>query len=416
VIEALQAENADLKKNLSLAGSRQNQQKDQQVTAQFEELIARQVHVKSQIGEEEKMIAELDRKVREMEREISKQRKDMGGVHISQQQHIALQKQIRVMENRLDKASVRFNSALATNSQLRMKIDHLRQERNVFEGIHKKLQKELIECKHVMGEVIELSTQAYEGRDEAQHKMLALKEKADKELAQYNMELKELIRVIDHDRKLKEFMGRKDQERTEAHLEMEAMRRKKEAEKSSERERTVMSYEQAFEQIKEATGITDIDQLVSKFIEVEDQNFALFNYVNELNGDIELTQEQIQQIKGDIERFKSQGVEMEEKRKTILRGLEADLAAVKEKTATFDANYTAAIKVLDQLKSGIESVFSKIGCDPTAITDLLGGHAGVTDTTVLQYLGTIEQRTNELLQLQAFIQAKVRWPTLPTVL
>ena len=39
--------------------------------------------------------------------------------------------------------------------------------------------------------------------------------------------LQELIRVIDHDRKLKEFMGRKDQERTEAHLEMEAMRRKK---------------------------------------------------------------------------------------------------------------------------------------------------------------------------------------------
>ena len=28
------------------------------------------------------------------------------------------------------------------------------------------------------------------------------------------------------------------------------------------------------------------------------------------------------QIKDDIERFKSQGVEMEEKRKTILRGLE----------------------------------------------------------------------------------------------
>lgn len=38
---------------------------------------------------------------------------------------------------------------------------------------------------------------------------------------------------------------------------------------------------------------------------------------------------------------------------------------------------------------------------------MLGGHAGVTDTTVLQYLGIVEQRTNELLQLQAFIQAKV---------
>lgn len=56
---------------------------------------------------------------------------------------------------------------------------------------------------------------------------------------------------------------------------------------------------------------------------------------------------------------------------------------------------------------GIESMFSKIGCDSTAITELLGGHAGVTESTLLQYLGLIEQRTNELLQLQAFLQAKV---------
>ncbi len=53
-------------------------------------------------------------------------------------------------------------------------------------------------------------------------------------------------------------------------------------------------------------------------------------------------------------------------------------------------------------------MFSKIGCDSTAITDMLGGHAGVTETTVLQYLGIVEQRTNELLQLQAFLQAKVQ--------
>lgn len=77
-------------------------------------------------------------------------------------------------------------------------------------------------------------------RDDAQNKMLALKEKAEKELAQYNVELKELIRVIDHDRKLKEFMSCKDKERTEAHEQMEMMRRKKEAQKSSDRQNTVM--------------------------------------------------------------------------------------------------------------------------------------------------------------------------------
>ena len=45
-------------------------------------------------------------------------------------------------------------------------------------------------------------------RDDAQSKMLALK-KMDKESAQHSAELKELMRVIDHNRKLKEFMAKK---------------------------------------------------------------------------------------------------------------------------------------------------------------------------------------------------------------
>ena len=38
--------------------------------------------------------------------------------------------------------------------------------------------------------MIEASTQGYDSRDEAQTKLLSLKEKADKEVAQYEMEVK----------------------------------------------------------------------------------------------------------------------------------------------------------------------------------------------------------------------------------
>ncbi len=41
MIESLQAENADLKKNLGLAGSKQNEMKDLQITTKFEELISK---------------------------------------------------------------------------------------------------------------------------------------------------------------------------------------------------------------------------------------------------------------------------------------------------------------------------------------------------------------------------------------
>jgi len=45
--------------------------------------------------------------------------------------------------------------------------------------------------------------------------MIILKEKADKDLQQHNAEMKELLRVIDHDRSLRVFMGIKGQERQE---------------------------------------------------------------------------------------------------------------------------------------------------------------------------------------------------------
>ncbi len=76
--------------------------------------------------------------------------------------------------------------------------------------------------------------------------------------------------------------------------------------------------------------------------------------MNELNGEIEMIQEAIQQIKADIEQFKSQGVEMEEKRKTILRGLEEELSSVTDKTGSLSAKFAAATKVLEQLMSGKE--------------------------------------------------------------
>lgn len=78
-------------------------------------------------------------------------------------------------------------------------------------------------------------------RDEAQGKMMALKEKADKDLSQYNTELKELMRIIEHDRKLKEFMRVKSEERAEMmEGELSSQRKKKdEKERGDKAEETI---------------------------------------------------------------------------------------------------------------------------------------------------------------------------------
>ena len=40
---------------------------------------------------------------------------------------------------------------------------------------------------------------------------------------------------------------------------------------------------EAFETIMEATGINNIDEIVTAFIKAEEQNIQLFNYVDQLN-------------------------------------------------------------------------------------------------------------------------------------
>ena len=188
--------------------------------------------------------------------------------------------------------------------------------------------------------------------------MILLKEKADKDLQQHNAEMKELVRIIDHDRKLREFMNTKGSERQEdpqlvawrqrkgrgrdlkknkgekLHLDLqntdhltthlanlhisllkmelaytnafliikyfpsppssEAM--EAERKKASQTD-SVESYEAAYERIKEITGEEDMTIIRDKFIQAEDQNFALFNYVNEQNNIIEMLQEQIGEVR-----------------------------------------------------------------------------------------------------------------------
>lgn len=78
-----------------------------------------------------------------------------------------------------------------------------------------------------------------------------------------------------------------------------------ESEKKKEsQEDSVETYEEAFVRIKEMTGEDDIDKLVRRFIEVEDTNFALFNYVNEQNNEIEKLNDDINNVSYNAQYYK----------------------------------------------------------------------------------------------------------------
>lgn len=52
-------------------------------------------------------------------------------------------------------------------------------------------------------------------------------------------------------------------------------------------QRNMKIIDDAFSQIKEATGITDIEEIMNTFIKSEEQNYSLFNYVDLLTSEID---------------------------------------------------------------------------------------------------------------------------------
>mmetsp|Transcript_7500 Transcript_7500/g.17164 ORF Transcript_7500/g.17164 Transcript_7500/m.17164 type:complete len:387 (+) Transcript_7500:3-1163(+) len=280
----------------------------------------------------------------------------------------------------------------------------------------KKLEKELEEKKKEMAKIIEVSNIAYEARDRAQQEMAMLKAQADQEQAAFEQEWRDLGKLIEQDKKMKEYMKQREKNtdfKNELKLEDEEKLRKKiikgnwgiAKDKAAQQAslQKVQSYEEAFAKIQEATGISDIDELVTTFIEAEDQNFSLFNYVNELNNEVEKLEEQIADIRAEIEKYRGQGVYTDNQRKKVLKDLEDKLAKTEAKAELYEHKAAQAMTTVNSLKAGIQSIFNKIGCNQSSVSEMLG-NAGVTESNMMQYLGIIEQRTNEILQMYAAIQ------------
>lgn len=130
--------------------------------------------IEDQIKMEEQSQRDMDENIRTLQTELIEQKRKQKGVNGTQERHSQLQKQIKILENRLDKANQKFNEAIAHNKNLRESIDSLRRERVIFDNIYRKLEKELHNKRKDMANIIEIANSAYEERDRAQEKLAML--------------------------------------------------------------------------------------------------------------------------------------------------------------------------------------------------------------------------------------------------
>ncbi len=334
-------------------------------------------------------------------------------------------------------------------------------DRVVYDNVYKRLERSLQEKKKEMGQVIEDAKRVCVARDKAKSELAIMKQQAEKEKAEFEREWRELGRLIEEDRHTREAMKKKlelerrgQRKQQQSRLSPPATgggspgriagktedsfpvkkapvsgggaavvgptsinnpKDKTTAASASNSSASAVTpttdpllslspeklqlYEDAFAKVQEATGINDIDEMVNKLLEAEEKNFSLFNYVNELNNEIDQLELLIGKNKMEMEKHNGQGSSTDTQQKRLARVGEDRLQRLKTKADEYELQYTTATKTINQLKTGIHGIFSRLGCASTTPMEEMLGNQGVTESNMMQYLGFIEQRAIEILQL-----------------
>ncbi|KAF5402911.1 Coiled-coil domain-containing protein 63 [Paragonimus heterotremus] len=404
-IESLEQEGAELLEKIRALDSKPNQMRDQRTCEDLVNLAENKDWLQEQINAEKAKHMDLDAKIRSMEKKVSEMKVKVGGTTGADDTIRRVRTKLTTLENRLVHVLKTYNEEVGKNMQLRNEIDTLRMQRANFDLLYRKLDQTLSKQRLAISQLIEATSLAYEQREDAAQRIQQLTEKAEKDTQQHNNEMKELVRLIDHDRKLKLFMKTKSTERQEdPQLTAWKAKRVQEAdERRAEVDRLIESYENAFDRMLEVMEESNPENLVQSFLEKEDRNFALFNYVNETNAEIERLNEENETLATEIDNYQEQMTKVIGKQKDALAEWQADNDKAKEQQSGTQARL-ATIK--DTLKTVCELVLelvTKLDCDTSKLTRRLASSEGVTQSNLLDYLTLIEQRVNKLLLIRQFI-------------
>ncbi|XP_054883554.1 coiled-coil domain-containing protein 114 isoform X2 [Poeciliopsis prolifica] len=405
-IENLLKEREEVLRNLN---ARKNLARQQQEHDAIRTLVEQNKTLDREMDKERECQKMLQMEILNMERRLAEMRRIGGGnSSLSQSARVRkVNKIIRNMESNVKRASTQFSGLMTKNNQLKEELGILCIEREHFQKLRNNLAKEVQKIRKEIEEMTRLSTAAYDFRQEALARMKMLREKATKDLIQYNAEMKELERLIANEFSLKNFIMTKcNEDSFDDKMAPGQFPGAKAFRSMLSGEQTAENLKDTFEKLQAIMGEEHLDQLVHSFIEAKDRNLAFLVFVNEQNRETVKLKDQINKIKEEMEKFNREELAQEQKLRSQLEDIKGKIKEAESQTETYASQADAISTILNQIKKGVDSIFKEVGCDYAAVEERLGFTSGITESNIITYLDLIEEKTNDLLSVQAFLKFK----------
>ena len=405
-----------------------------------------------------KELHQLQRQVEAKVREQADYKQIRGGLDACAVQDLKAIKSLNFLEIRVNELKRKLSLLTISNNKRKSEINKARQNLVLCDTVHKSLSAEFDEHKEQMAHLMDESNDVYGEQQEAKMKTNELVELDIKEGSEHRLEMNRLGELLAKEAAAREFIEKATKKQKAQKLdnvvevsktldEENALRNKLKSLKRNLKEtkehiknvdKRLITAEAAFSKLRQISGLETTREIVDLFIMNEDENYSLFNFIQQTKEEVDVENEMLNKIIKNQERFQREQNKLSDHEYKVVNDLKTRRQHVEDSVDAIMRKLAVSRLNLGRICTGVSHMFAHLGCDieggdgggedprgstapttpgtpgqppktpgPTSPTAKSGGSGpslallageGVKENTVMTYLGIIEQRANELIQ------------------
>jgi hypothetical protein len=144
--------------------------------------------------------------------------------------------------------------------------------------------------------------------------------------------------------------------------------------------------------------VNSLEELIVTLQKTEEEMFQQYNEIQSLTTETEKAEVDNKHLEQRLEDELSNLAKLEESSDHVRVELEEKISAIHENMAHYDASYGANLETLSNVKIPLQGIFQMMSLDEDP-TDQAFIATGITDRNTPEYLGQVEQRIDELIQM-----------------
>ena len=357
-INQLQNEHKDLRTQIKSFTKQIDTESIKQKPEETEEMIK----FRRKLDQARSLVLARTQQIKTMQDKIKEMSSDQKGTISNEDAPV--NRQIRILENRLDKAMIKYNEAQSIKKTYEQIVKQLKQERVAYDNQLAAIERSLRGKEHDFEELLLLSHDANHAKETAEAELCRFEAQitVERMTRERNVEEKkdEVNRRLDTTKRLELADQRKGKNDLEpkgflARITSGIANNAFADQRNKEEKQKIKDYEEAFRRIKEATGVKDVNEIIQKFSTQEETLENLENLRKEHQNKLETLNEKKASLKKRVEGFKYHNKGEVESRKQ-LEELEEKFAKIMKKYQKSKAKYQKIVSIIQDAKAGIEHI------------------------------------------------------------